>query len=362
MEFAIGRALVVILQLNGLGALMAKIAFFDTHPFERKTFDLANTDLGHSISYFETRLTSQTAELAEGHSVVCAFANDKLDAATLTVLKAVGVRLIALRSAGFNHVDLVAAGALGLPVVRVPKYSPYSVAEHAVCLVLALNRKIHRAYARVREMNFSLDGLVGFDLHGRTFGVIGTGKIGSVVARIMSGFGCSVLAYDLTPNEGLVSKYGVKYTTLSDLFAKSDIISLHVPLLPETKHLIDEEALSLMKAGVFLINTGRGALIDTKALIRHLKSGHIGAAGLDVYEEEENVFFKDLSDQILQDDQLARLLTFPNVLVTSHQGFLTRDALENIASTTLKNITDFEQGKPMLNGVLTDRLPNPPTD
>jgi len=328
-----------------------KIAFFDAHRFEQETFESANETFQHEIHYFEPRLTAQTALLATGFPAVCAFANDDLSAPTLKVLKDQGVKFIALRSAGFNHVDLSTAGKLGLKVARVPQYSPNSIAEHAVCLALALNRKIHRAHARVRELNFSLDGLVGFDMKGKTVGVIGTGRIGRVFARIMKGFGCRILAYDVAPDASLEKELEMEYVPLSSLLAQSDIISLHTPLLPATRHLIDEAALSKMKPGVFLINTGRGALIETRALVKHLKSGHLGAAGLDVYEEEENVFFKDLSERGLQDDQLARLLTFPNVLVTSHQGFLTREALGNIATTTLQNVRDFEKGEPLQNEV-----------
>lgn len=327
-----------------------KFAFFDTHRFEREEFDKANLEFGHQIQYFEPRLTQETAGLAKGFSAVCAFANDRLDASALTILSGLGVKLIALRSAGYNHVDLKKAAELGIRVVRVPAYSPYAVAEHAVTLILALNRKVHRSYMRVREGNFSLDGLVGFDMHGKTAGVIGTGKIGSIAAKILTGFGCEVLAFDLQQNADLV-KIGVQYVPLSELYSRSHVITLHVPLTNQTRHLIDESVLSQMKKGVLIVNTGRGALIDTKALIRSLKTGQIGAAGLDVYEEEENIFFRDLSEQVLQDDQLARLLTFPNVLITSHQGFLTREALENIAHTTLQNITDFEQKKSLVNEV-----------
>jgi D-lactate dehydrogenase len=269
----------------------------------------------------------------------------------LKLLQSSGVQLIALRSAGFNHVDLISAEKLGLKVVRVPEYSPYAVAEHAVGLILSLNRKIHRAYSRVREGNFSLEGLVGVDLHGKTIGIIGTGRIGAVMAKIMSGFGCNVLAYDTQKDGVLIEKLGVHYVDLSELFRKADIISLHVPLTPETHHMINESAFSQMKKGVMLINTGRGALIESHALISALKSGHIGSAGLDVYEEEENIFFRDLSEQILQDDVLARLLTFPNVLITSHQAFLTQEALAKIAETTFQNIRDFELGNVLINEV-----------
>jgi D-lactate dehydrogenase len=331
-----------------------KIAFFDTHPFERNIFLKENESFKHEITFFETRLTEQTANLAVGYPCVCAFVNDRLDSKTLRVISADGTRLIALRSAGFNHVDLEVASELSLRIVRVPEYSPYAVAEHAVALILSLNRKIHRAYSRVREGNFSLDGLVGFDLHKKTAGIMGTGKIGSVMAKILSGFGCQVLACDRLQNPELVAA-GVQYVNFEELLKKSDIISLHVPLTPETRHLINGQAFSQMKKGVMLINTGRGGLVDTRALIQFLKSGHIGYAGLDVYEEEEGIFFENLSEQILQDDQLARLLTFPNVLLTSHQAFLTVEALGNIAETTLRNISEFENGSHLSNEVCAEK-------
>ena len=326
-----------------------RIAVFDTHRFERETFRVANERYEHEITFFEPRLTRHTAALAAGFGAVCPFVNDRLDAEALNILHENGLRLVALRSAGYNNVDLTAAARLNLPVVRVPEYSPYAVAEHAVCLILALNRKIHRAYNRVRESNFSLDGLVGFDLHGKTVGVIGTGRIGAVLAGIMRGFGCDVIAHDLKPDEQLAARVGLRYVDLPELYRRSDVVSLHVPLTTRTHHLIDANAIAGMKRGVFLINTGRGALLDSRALVAALKSGHIGAAGLDVYEEEAGVFFQDLSDQVLQDDVLARLLTFPNVLVTSHQGFLTREALSGIADTTLGNVRAFELGQPLAN-------------
>lgn len=327
-----------------------KIAFFDTHGFERAVFQKANEISQHEIAFFETRLTDQTANLASGYPCVCVFVNDRLDEKSLRALSAGGTRLIALRSAGFNHVDLASAQTLGLRVVRVPEYSPHAVAEHAVALILSLNRKIHRAYNRVREGNFSLDGLVGFDLNKKTVGIIGTGRIGSVMAKILNGFGCNVIVHDFVQSPKLV-EMGVQYVALDELLQKSDIISLHLPLTPKTQYLIDERALTLTKPGFMLINTGRGALIDTRALIKSLKSGHIGYAGLDVYEEEEGLFFEDLSEQILQDDKLARLLTFPNVLLTSHQAFLTNEALENIAQITLQNISEFENGNNLKNEV-----------
>ena len=327
-----------------------KIALFDTHGFERAIFEKENLKFDHEVTFFETRLTEATANIAHNYPCVCAFVNDKLNEKTLEILARNGTKLIALRSAGYNHVDLPAANKLGLKVVRVPEYSPHAVAEHAVTLILAMNRKIHRAYSRVREGNFSLDGLVGFDLYKKTVGVVGTGRIGSVFAKILLGFGCRVVAFDKRHNEDLIAA-GVKYVKLEELLSISDIISLHVPLNKETYHIIGAEALAKMKAGVMLVNTGRGALIDTKALIKSLKSGHLGYAGLDVYEEEEGLFFENLSDQILQDDQLARLLTFPNVLLTSHQAFLTIEALTNIVNTTLENVRDFESGSTLKNEI-----------
>jgi D-lactate dehydrogenase len=332
-----------------------KIALFDVHRYEREAFLDANRDGAHELSFFETRLTAATAALAGGFGAVCAFVNDHLDAPTLELLQRGGVGLIALRSAGFNHVDLDAAGRLGLPVVRVPEYSPYAVAEHAVALLMTLNRKTHRAFARVRENNFSLDGLVGFDLHGKTVGIVGTGRIGAVMLRIMHGFGCRLLAWDIAPNGELTASLGVTYVPLSELFRESDVISLHVPLTPETRHLVDAASLTQMKPTAIIINTGRGALIDARALVAALKRGEIGGAGLDVYEEEEGVFFTDLSGQVLQDDVLARLLTFPNILITSHQGFLTREALAAIARTTLDNVTAFAEGRPLENAVAASR-------
>jgi D-lactate dehydrogenase len=324
-----------------------KVAIFDTHQFEREYFDRINRNFNYDLTYFDFRLTEETARLVSDFDIVCSFVNDQLNAKVLQVIKSAQVKLIALRSVGFNHVDLDVASKLDLKIVRVPQYSPYAVAEHTVALILALNRKIYRSYSRVREGNFSLDGLVGFDLKGKTIGIVGTGKIGSVVAGIMNGFGCNVLAYDAQPNTELE---GVTYQpTLSELYKKCDILSLHVPLTPETHHVLDASAFDLMKNGVMLINTGRGALIDTRALILALKSGKVGYAGLDVYEEEEKFFFRDLSNQVIQDDVLARLMTFPNVLITAHQAFLTNEALSNIAFTTLKNIEDFEKKRELKN-------------
>lgn len=328
-----------------------KIAFFSAHRFEKNYFIEANQIGGHDIQFYDPALNQLTAPLAQGYDCVCCFVTDSLNKETLQILKNGGVRLIALRSAGYNNVDLEAANAMDLTVVRVPAYSPNAVAEYAVGLLLSLNRKIHKAYIRVHEQNFSLEGLVGFDLYQKTVGVIGAGKIGSVFATIMNGFGCSVLICDPKPNPELISKDFARLVSLDELYKKSDIISLHVPLLPETKHMIDARALAKMKRGVYLLNTGRGALIESHALIETLKSGHLGGAALDVYEEEEGIFFQDLSDQVLQDDLLIRLLSFPNVLLTSHQAFLTREALKKIASVTLQNISDFAAHRSLFNQV-----------
>ena len=327
-----------------------KVAVFSTKPYDREYLDRANAGHGHELTFFDAHLGRETAILATGHDAVCAFVNDVLDSEVLRQLAAGGTRLIALRSAGFNHVDLAAARGLDIAVARVPAYSPYAVAEHAVGLILTLNRKFHRAYNRVRDGNFSLDGLRGFDLHGRTVGTIGTGKIGAVFARIMLGFGCRVLAFDPAPDQGC-RDLGVEYVALDELLRTSDIVSLHSPLNEGTHHLIDAARLSLMKRGVMLINTSRGALVDTRAVIVALKSGQIGYLGIDVYEEEEQLFFEDLSSQIIRDDVFMRLLTFPNVIVTAHQAFFTEEALLNIAGTTIANITAFERGTGALHRV-----------
>jgi D-lactate dehydrogenase len=324
-----------------------RVAFFDTHGYERAAFDQENAAFGHAITYVEPRLTAQTAALAAGFPAVCSFVNDQVDASALEALAASGVRLVALRSAGYNHVDLAAAGRLGIAVVRVPEYSPYAVAEHAVLLVLALDRKLCRAWSRVRDGNFSLEGLVGFDLHAKRVGIVGTGRIGRVAARIFAGFGCELVAFDVRPDLEAAQAIGFRYVGLDEIYATADVLSLHVPLTPQTHHLIDAKALAKMKRGALIVNTGRGALIDTPALVEALKTEQIGGAALDVYEEEEGVFFRDLSDRVIKDDVLARLLTFPNVLVTSHQGFLTHEALAKIAATTLASVTAFERGEPL---------------
>ncbi len=327
-----------------------KVAVFSSKPFDRAFLEEHNSSYGHKLVFFEERLTEQSSTLAIGFSAVCIFVNDQLNSKVLMELSENGTSLIALRSAGFNNVDIVTAGELGLTVVRVPEYSSYAVAEHTVALIMALNRRVCRAHSRVREGNFSLEGLLGFELHGSTIGIVGTGRIGKIIAKILNGFGCVLLAFDPSPNSECGS-FGVKYVSLDELYSKSDVITLHCPLMPRTHHMISAEAISRIKTGVMLINTSRGALIDTTAVIEALKSGKIGYLGLDVYEEEADVFFEDLSNQIIQDDVLARLLTFPNVIITGHQAFFTRNALENIAKTTLANITDFEKGQPCANEI-----------
>lgn len=323
-----------------------RIILFSNQTYDRDSFLAANHGHGFELHFQQAQLRLDTVALAMGFEVVCPFVNDDLSLPVLEHLAAGGTKLIALRSAGYNHVDLAAAHALGLSVVRVPAYSPYAVAEHGVGLVLALCRHLHRAYNRTREGDFSLHGLTGFDLHGRTVGVIGSGQIGEVFARIMSGFGCHILAYDPYPNRA-IEALGGRFVELDELLAQSDIISLHCPLNEATKHLINAQSLARMKRGSMLINTGRGALVDTPALIEALKSGQLGYLGLDVYEEEADIFFADRSDQPLQDDVLARLLTFPNVIITAHQAFLTREALAGIAQTTLSNIAAWQAGRPV---------------
>ena len=322
-----------------------KVAVFSTKPYDREFLSAGNATAGHELTFFEPRLTAQTCPLADGFPAVCAFVNDQLDAQVLLMLARQGTRLIALRCSGFNNVDLRAAEQLSLTVTRVPAYSPHAVAEHTVGLILALSRKLHKAYNRVREGNFALDGLLGFDLHGRTVGIIGTGKIGAIMARILAGFGCRLLAHDLVVNPE-VEALGGRYCGTEELFAASDVVTLHCPLVPGTHHLIGEEALARMKRGVMLVNTSRGALVDTEAVVRALKSGKIGALGLDVYEEEADLFFEDLSNRVIQDDVFSRMLTFPNVIITGHQAFFTRGAMEAIAQETLENITAFERQEP----------------
>ncbi len=317
-----------------------KIAMFSSKPYDHLFFDALNQ--AHEIRYLEPHLTEYSVSLAQGCEVVCCFVNDHLSAPVLEALHNLGVLLIALRSAGFNHVDLVAARRLGLVVCRVPEYSPHAVAEHAVGLILALNRNIHRAHNRIREHDYSLNGLMGFDLYGKTVGVVGAGKIGRAFIDIMVGFGCRVLVHDLVQDPEVAQS--AQYVSLIDLWVRSDIISLHCPLTPATHHLINAAAINNMKTGVMLINTSRGGLVDTPAVIKGLKSGRIGYLGLDVYEEEADLFFEDLSNQVVQDDVFARLTTFPNVIVTGHQAFFTREALEKIARVTLANVDAFARG------------------
>lgn len=321
------------------------VAVFSTKQFDRDHLGPLAADAGHRLRFLDAGLTTETAGIVDGEPAACLFVNDQANAETLEILADRGVRFLALRSAGFNHVDLVAADRLGLTVARVPAYSPNAVAEHAMGLVLALNRKLHKAYLRTREGNFSIDGLMGFDLAGKVVGVVGTGKIGACFARIAAGFGCEVLGTDPEPSDE-ARRAGVRYVDRHELLGRSDVVSLHCPLTPETHHMIDADAIARMKQGVMLINTSRGALIDTGAVIGGLKSDRIGALGIDVYEEEGDVFFRDLSGKILHDDVLARLLTFPNVLLTSHQAFFTVEAVDAIARTTIENISAFGHAGP----------------
>lgn len=324
---------------------MITVAFYDTKPYDRDYFDRTPEAGRVRRQFHEFRLNSETVASAAGAQAVCVFVNDQLDANCLERLRHFGVRLVALRCAGFNNVDLNAAKSLGIAVTRVPAYSPHAVAEHAVALLLALNRKLHRAYNRVREHNFSLSGLVGFDLHGKTVGVVGTGRIGRIAAQIFRGFGTEVLAFDPQPSTEWAQAYGVRYAEFHTLLASSDIVSLHLPLTPQTRHLMNTDTLARVKPGAFLVNTSRGKLVDTAALIEALKSGQLGGVALDVYEEEEGVFFEDLSGEILHDDELSHLLTFPNVLITAHQAFLTQEALGEIARTTTENLIRHAEGR-----------------
>ena len=326
------------------------IAFFSTKKYDRDTFNDQIEDTSHSITYFEDILSPETVALAKGYQAVCVFVNNPVDRNLMKMLHDIDVEVIALRSAGFNHVDLDAAKEFGISVYRVPAYSPEAVAEHTTALILTLNRKTHKAYNRVRENNFSLEGLTGFNLYQKTVGVIGTGTIGTAFCQIMQGFGCSVIAFDPYPNEE-VKEMGVEYVEKEELFRQSDIISLHCPLMPQTKYTINHDAIGMMKTGVMIINTSRGALIETSAAIKGLKSGKIGYLGIDVYEQEENLFFKDLSERVIQDDEIARLMSFPNVLITGHQAFLTGEALHKITETTLQNLTLHEKGEEVSNQV-----------
>lgn len=326
-----------------------KVAVFSAKPYDRQFLDSVNQQYGHELQFLDPNLDEQTVALAQGFEAVCVFVNDRLNRSVIESLSEYGIKLVALRCAGYNNVDLDAAQEFNVTVVRVPAYSPYAVAEHAIALMLTLNRKIHRAYYRVREGNFALNGLLGFDLHGRTVGIIGTGKIGRIAGQILHGFGCRLLAYDLHPDREF-AEYG-EYVTLEELLSQSDIISLHCPLTEDTHHLIDDGAIAMMKPGVMLVNTSRGGLVDTKAAIEGLKSKQIGHLALDVYEQESKLFFEDRSGEIVQDDVFERLLTFPNVIITGHQAFFTAEALHNIAETTLSNITAIADGQSCSNVV-----------
>lgn len=327
-----------------------KVAVFNTKSYDREYLDKFNIDNKHQLNYFETAANALTANLASGHEAVCVFVNDKLDLETIKVLSSVGVKLIALRCAGFNNVDIAAAAASTIKVVRVPAYSPQAVAEHTVALILTLNRKTHKAYNRVRESNFSVEQLMGFNLYGKTIGVIGTGKIGSTFCSIMLAFGCTVIAYDIKQSTELITK-GVSYKTFDEVLHQSDIISLHCPLTPQTQYLFNSDAFTKLKKGVMLINTSRGKLINTVDAIEALKNKQLGYLGIDVYEQEENLFFKDLSETVIDDDLIERLMSFHNVLITPHQAFFTKESLDEIALTTLKNISDFDGGLPLVNEV-----------
>jgi D-lactate dehydrogenase len=335
---------------------MIRTAVFDTKPYDREALQRASAGAPVEWRFLDFRLSEETAAAAQGAQAVCIFVNDLADRPCLETLCGLGVKHLALRCAGFNGVDLAAARESGISVTRVPAYSPYAVAEHAVALLLALNRKIPRAVNRVRDLNFSLNGLVGFDLHGKTAGILGTGKTGRVAAQILRGFGMKVLAFDASPSSEWAEEHAVEYTDAATLARESEVISLHLPLTPETHHIVRRETLAQVKPGTILINVSRGALVDTTALIEALKSGRLGGVGLDVYEEEEGVFFEDLSGQILQDDELARLLTFPNVLITAHQAFLTREALSEIARVTVANLVASGSGRPFLEGTKLDPI------
>ncbi|MDB5801571.1 MAG: hydroxyacid dehydrogenase [Rhodocyclales bacterium] len=328
-----------------------RIAVFDTHSYDEQALTEANLGRNHVLEFFEERLHDKTVELAQGFDVVCPFVNCRLTAPVLQRLGQIGIKLIVLRAAGFNGIDIAAAQALGICVARVPAYSPEAVAEHCFALLLTLVRKTHRAYNRVREQNFSLDGLEGFNLHGKTFGALGAGRIGQCAMRIARGFGCKLIAYDPYENPQLAADTGFDYVSLEELLLNADIISLHLPLTEQSHHIINADAIAQMRRGVVIINTSRGALVDTHAVIDALKSGKVGGVGLDVYEMEEGVFFHDLSNGLLQDDMLARLMIFPNVLITSHQGFLTREALHAIAETTLGNADAFARDETLVNQV-----------
>ena len=328
-----------------------KIAFFGAKPYDIASFDKVNEKYNYDIRYYKGHLNPNNVVLTQDADAVCIFVNDTADATVIDAMVNNGVKLLALRCAGFNNVDMKAAKGK-LPVVRVPAYSPYAVAEYSLALMLSLNRKIHRAYWRTRDGNFSLNGLMGFDMHGKTIGIIGTGKIAKILIRLLKGFGMRILAYDLYPDMKFAEEEGISYVSLDELYRESDIISLHCPLTDQTKYMIDKDSIDKMKEGVMIINTGRGQLINTNDLIEGLKEKKIAAAGLDVYEEEGEYFYEDKSDKIIDDDVLARLLSFNNVIVTSHQAFFTKEALHNIAETTLQNIDDFRHHRPLVNEVI----------
>jgi D-lactate dehydrogenase len=332
---------------------MAKFAFFSTRPYDRQFFESVKTE--HTFEFFETRLRPQTVNLAHGFDGVCVFVNDRINEETLELLSKADVRLVALRSAGFNNVDLKAAKKHNIRIMRVPAYSPESVAEHALALIMTLARKTHKAYNRVREGNFSLVKLTGFNIHGKTIGVIGTGQIGKAFCRIMKGMGTHIIAYDKYPSDEM-EELGVKYTTLEEVLQASDIVSLHCPLTPETHHLINKNTLAMLKPSAMLVNTSRGKLVDTSATIEALKDERLGSLAIDVYEEEEKLFFRDLSEQIIRDDHIQRLMIFPNVLITAHQGFFTKESLDQITFTTIKNFDDFIAGNESVNEISCELL------
>ena len=328
-----------------------KIAFFVTHSYDKKSFAQANENFNYEIDFRDYKLNENTALTAKGFDVVCVFVNDIVNEAVIKTLKECGIKLIALRCAGFNNVDLKAADEAGIKVVRVPAYSPYAVAEHGAALLMSLTRHIPQAYLRTKTANFNIEGLTGRDLHGLTAGILGTGKIGQIMADILKGFGMNIIAYDPYPNEEWASKSGARYVTLKEIFCESDVLSLHCPLNEQTKHIVNHDSMKMMKHDAVIINTGRGALIDSKALVHALKHGQIGGIGMDVYEEESKYFFSDWSTDIMTDDVLARLLTFPNVIITAHQAFLTTNALKNLADTTMQNIRDFSDNAKLVNEV-----------
>jgi D-lactate dehydrogenase len=328
-----------------------KIAFFDTHSYDKKSFVEANKAFNYEIDFRDYKLNENTALTAQGYDVVCVFVNDVVNAQVIKTLAECGVKLIALRCAGFNNVDLKAAASAGIKVVRVPAYSPYAVAEHGVALLMSLTRHIPQAYLRTKTANFNIEGLTGRDLYGLTAGILGTGKIGRIMADILMGFGMKIIAYDPFPNEQWAKEKNIEYVGLDEIFQRSDVLSLHCPLTEETKHVVNHDRMKMMKHDAVIINTGRGALIDSKALVHALKHGHIGGIGMDVYEEESKYFFSDWSTDIMTDDTLARLLTFPNVIITGHQAFLTTNALKNLAETTLENVKAFGAGAELVNEV-----------